>query len=121
MISQFSSWRQFVAAGKEKKKRCTQCIFLSFILPILSWEECTMHISQFASFVAFLKIWSTVCFLHRSPQTECRVTFDTSYLYSVLCSFIWHPQFCSPWLFFNHFPIAIDWWKFFNSPSDSLK
>ena len=39
----------------------------------------------------------TVCFLDSWPQTKCRVTFDTCFWHSFLCSFIWYFWFCSPW------------------------
>ena len=39
---------------------------------------------------------ATVCFLDNLPQTKCRVTFDTYFWHSFLCSFTWYPWFCSP-------------------------
>ena len=35
-----------------------------------------------------MSFWATVCFLDKWPQTKCKVTFDTSLLYSLLCFYM---------------------------------
>ena len=91
--------------GDQKRWHETQIKYsASFVRINLHSVKISMIVEIFHTTLKFVK-WLTILikdvihcfFLHSWPQTKCRVTFDTCFWHSFLCSFTWHPRFCSPW------------------------